>query len=76
MSAFESYIGEGTASISGGRMGAMGLNIGLKAFVKERIESIRKQLSGELPSTNNGEGNGGSFSFGGNNNFNGMNPGQ
>jgi hypothetical protein len=76
MAAFESYIGEGTASISGSRMGAMGLNIGLKVFVEERINSIRKQLAGEIPSTNNGKGNGGSFSFGGANNFNGMNPGQ
>ncbi len=41
------------------RMSGMGLNIGLKAFVAERAESIRKQLAGELPSTNNGQGNGG-----------------
>jgi hypothetical protein len=69
---FESYIGEGTGSIGSARGMGMGLNIGLKAFVAGRIESIRQQLSGELPSTNNGNGNGGSFPGG--NNFNGMNP--
>ncbi|MBN1177130.1 MAG: CotH kinase family protein [Dehalococcoidales bacterium] len=42
------------------RMSGMGLNIGLKAFVAERGESIRKQLAGELLSTNGGQGNGGS----------------
>jgi spore coat protein CotH len=64
-SAFESFIDEGGSSTSDTRSGAMGLNIGLKAFVAERIESIKKQLAGELASTNNGQGNGGSFSAGG-----------
>ncbi len=63
--AFESFIGEGAATASDPRINAMGLNIGLKAFVTERIESVKKQLAGELASTNSGNGNGGSFSFGG-----------
>ena len=45
----------------------MMLNIGLKEFVVERIASIEKQLAGELPSTNNGQGNGGTFLIGGKN---------
>ena len=76
INAFESYLDQGTASLSGGRMGGMGANIGLKSFVAERIESIRKQLAGELPSTNNGQGNGGGSFGGGGNIINGMNPGQ
>ncbi len=32
-------------------------SIGLREFVKERGESIRLQLEGKLPSTNNGKGN-------------------
>jgi len=75
MQAFESFIGEGGASATDSRFGAMGLNIGLKAFVIGRIDSIQKQLAGELASTNNGQGNGGSFT-GGPNNFNGVNQGQ
>ena len=35
----------------------MQLSIGLIPFVGERSESIRQQLEGELPSTNNGKGN-------------------
>ena len=41
------------------------LNIGLKEFVVERIDSIEKQLAGELPSTNDGKGNEGTFLIGG-----------
>ena len=74
-SAFESFIGEGGTFSMDSRFGGIGLNIGLKAFVAGRIESIRKQLAGELASTNNGQGNGGSFT-GGLNNFNGVNRGQ
>jgi hypothetical protein len=41
-------------------MVGMGLNIGLKAFVAQRVESINKQLTGELPSkSSDGTGNGG-----------------
>ncbi len=75
LQAFESFIGQGTASAGDIRFGAIGLNIGLRAFVAERIASIEKQLAGELPSTNNGRGNGGSFFSGGFNNFNRMNAG-
>ncbi len=39
----------------------MQLSIGLKAFVRERSESIRQQLDGERASTNNGKGNEGSM---------------
>jgi spore coat protein CotH len=70
--AFESFLGEGAADT---RFNAAGLNIGLKTFVAERIDSIEKQLAGELPSTNDGRGNGGSSFIGGFNN-NAMNPGQ
>ncbi len=73
--AFESFIGEGTLSDTGARGAGMGLNIGLKTFIVERIESVKKQLVGELPSTNNGQGNGGNTFMGGNN-FNRINPGQ
>jgi hypothetical protein len=73
--AFESFIGEGDASAGDIRLGAIGLNIGLKAFVAQRIASIEKQFAGELASTNSGQGNGGSFATGGFNNFNGMNLG-
>ena len=41
-----------------------GVNIDLKTFVEERIASIDKQLAGEIPSTNNGRGNGGNFFMG------------
>jgi spore coat protein H len=54
---FESLIGEGMTSIVGPRGITLRVFIGLKSFIVERIESIKKQLSGELPSTNNGEGN-------------------
>jgi spore coat protein H len=73
--AFESFIGEGASSAADTRFNATGLNIGLKAFVAERIDSIEKQLAGELPSTNNGRGNGGSSFTGGFNNKE-INPGQ
>jgi spore coat protein CotH len=73
---FNLFIGEGAVTAGDTSVNAIGLNIGLKAFIAERIASIEKQLSGELPSTNNGRGNGGSFSFGGFNNINGMNRGQ
>ena len=35
--------------------------IGLKAFVRERRESVRQQLDGERRSTNYGRGNGGNL---------------
>jgi spore coat protein CotH len=76
INAFESYLDEGTDSLSGGRMGSMGANIGLKAFVAARIESIKKQLAGELASANNGQGNGGGSFGGGDRILNGINPGQ
>ena len=41
----------------------MQLSIGLKAFVRERGESIRRQLDGTQPSTNNGKGNEGRMEF-------------
>jgi spore coat protein CotH len=55
---FEKYIGTSTDT-GDVRFFGMGLNIGLKYFVTERIKSIEKQLSGELPSANHGQGNGG-----------------
>jgi spore coat protein CotH len=47
--------------------GGMGMTpIGLKAFIAERIESVRQQLDGELPSSSgDGSGNGGSGGLGG-----------
>lgn len=54
---FERALSDDVATTT--RMSGMGLNIGLKAFVAERVDSIKKQLAGELPSTNNGQGNGG-----------------
>jgi hypothetical protein len=39
----------------------MQLSIGLRAFVRERGDSIREQLNGRLPTTNNGKGNEGNF---------------
>ena len=55
---FEKGLGEDIATST--RMSRMGLNIGLKAFVTQRVESIRKQLEGELPSkSSDGTGNGG-----------------
>jgi hypothetical protein len=56
---FEKYIGVSTDTGSDMRFFGMGLNIGLKYFVTERIKSIVKQLSGELPGANYGQGNGG-----------------
>ena len=54
---FERGLGEDVAIST--RMPGMGMNIGLKAFVQQRIESIRKQLEGELPSkSDDGRGNG------------------
>ena len=41
----------------------MQLSIGLKAFVRERGESIRRQLNGTQSSTNNGKGNEGRMEF-------------
>ena len=58
--AFEQYIGEYYESGNTQRFMGMGLNIGLKLFVTERIVSIEKQLSGVLPATNGGKGNGSS----------------
>ena len=42
-------------------MAPMQLSIGLGIFVSERWESIRQQLEGERPSTNNGKGNEGTL---------------
>jgi spore coat protein H len=58
---FESFLEEGGQTDVEIRRRGMGINIGLKAFIKERIESIQKQLNGELPSTNNGQGNRGTM---------------
>jgi spore coat protein CotH len=41
----------------------MQLSIGLLSFVHQRVESIREQLEGNRPSTNNGQGNGGSMTM-------------
>ncbi|MBN1692880.1 MAG: CotH kinase family protein [Dehalococcoidales bacterium] len=73
--AFEAAVGEGAVNASGsfGMVMGMGVNIGLKTFVTERITSIEKQLAGEIPSTNNGRGNGGGFFIGGGNNMNNIN---
>ncbi len=69
--AFEAAIGEGAVNDRGnfGSGMGMGTNIGLKKFVVERIASIEKQLAGEIPSTNNGQGNGGNSFMGGGNNI-------
>jgi spore coat protein CotH len=54
--AFEKGLGEDVATST--RMTGMGINIGLKAFVAQRVESINKQLKGELPSkSSDGTGN-------------------
>jgi spore coat protein H len=54
--AFEKGLGEDVATST--RMIGMGINIGLKAFVAQRVESINKQLKGELPSkSSDGTGN-------------------
>lgn len=60
MQDFELFIEEGRTGANQGNQSvrAMQLNIGLKIFVRERCESIRQQLAGEIPSTNNGQGNG------------------
>jgi spore coat protein CotH len=56
-----------SADISGDGQRGMGMTpIGLKAFIAERAESVRQQLSGERPSSSgDGSGNSGSGSFGG-----------
>jgi spore coat protein CotH len=55
---FEKGLGEDVATST--RMAGMGMNIGLKAFVAQRVESIHKQLKGDLPSkSNDGTGYGG-----------------
>ncbi|MFA9398077.1 MAG: CotH kinase family protein [Clostridiaceae bacterium] len=40
--------------------------VGLLSFVEKRVENVAQQLSGEIPSTNNGEGNSGTSGMGGN----------
>ena len=61
---FEKGLGEDVATST--RMSGMGLNIGLKAFVTQRVESIRQQLEGTLPSkSSDGTGNGGNQGGGG-----------
>lgn len=49
------------------RQGGMGMTpLGLKAFIAERVESVRQQLDGERPSSSgDGSGNNGSGGFGG-----------
>ncbi len=42
-----------------------GNSLSILSFVEKRIDNVEKQLSGEIPSTNNGEGNSGSNSAGG-----------
>lgn len=42
-----------------------GTAIGIISFTEQRVENVAKQLSGEIPSTNNGEGNVGSSKGGG-----------
>jgi spore coat protein CotH len=74
--AFVVSIGKGVPEKIEAEKPRMMLNIGLKEFVVERIASIEKQLAGELPSTNNGNGNGGTFLIGGGNNINRINPRQ
>ena len=55
---FEKGLGEDVATST--RMTGMGINIGLKAFVAQRVESINKQLEGDLPSkSSDGTGNSG-----------------
>jgi spore coat protein CotH len=61
---FEKGLGEDVAIST--RMSGMGMNIGLKAFVAQRVESIKKQLEGELPSkSSDGTGYGGNRMPGG-----------
>jgi spore coat protein CotH len=55
-----------------GNVPGMQLSIGLRAFVRERGDSIREQLNGTLPTTNNGKGNEGDFRMPG---FNNRRPG-
>jgi len=53
---FVQGLGEDVATST--RMTGMGLNVGLKAFVAQRVESIKKQLEGDLPSkSSDGTGN-------------------
>ncbi|MFA9423529.1 MAG: CotH kinase family protein [Sedimentibacter sp.] len=42
-----------------------GNNLSILGFMEKRVENVEKQLSGDIPSTNNGEGNSGSSSAGG-----------
>ena len=63
--AFEKSIGRGAIPFRGTDPNRNMFNFGLKEFVAKRIDSIEKQLAGELPSTNNGKGNGGTFLIGG-----------
>ena len=67
---FEVNLREGVAPR--GDVPGMQLSIGLKAFVRERGDSIREQLNGTLPTTNNGKGNEGDFRMPG---FNNQRPG-
>lgn len=42
-----------------------GENLGILSFNEKRLENVAQQLSGEIPSTNNGEGNSGNSMAGG-----------
>jgi len=42
-----------------------GTQYGILSFAEKRVENVAQQLSGEIPSTNNGEGNVGSSTVGG-----------
>jgi spore coat protein CotH len=39
-----------------------GTSLSLISFIQKRVDNVKQQLSGEIPSTNNGEGNAGSSS--------------
>ncbi len=56
-----------SADIGGNGQRGMGMTpIGLKAFIAERVESVRQQLNGERPSSSgDGSGNGGQSMMGG-----------
>ena len=57
------FLRQGPAMVEPRPMGSV--YIGLKNFVLERTESVRKQLDGALPSVGDGSGNGGNMKMGG-----------
>ncbi len=63
---FEIALSEDIVSGGQGGMGMGMFPIGLKAFIAERVASIKQQLAGELPSSSgDGSGNGGNMIPGG-----------